>query len=155
MKLFDFLIREATIAELKATDKESVIAEMTQALVKAGIITKEAYKKVLAKILNREKQGSTGIGKGLAVPHIKQTKHVDRMIGVFGRSKSGIDYGAIDGAPCRLFFLILTPKKSDTKHVEALKKVAQLARNSEFCRFMVEAKDEKEILELLEEVDTA
>ena len=103
----------------------------------------------------REKQGTTGIGKGLAVPHIKQTKFVDRMVGVFGRSSTGIEYGAIDGAPCRLFFLILTPHKGDAKHIEALKKVALLARTPDFCRFMIEAKNLKEIIELLEEVGEA
>jgi PTS system nitrogen regulatory IIA component len=155
MKLFDFLRKDATIADLKATDKESVIAELLQSLVDIKAVKKEDYRKLLNKILDREKQGSTGIGKGLAVPHMKQSKHISRMVGVFGRCKHGIDYGAIDGAPCKLFFLILTPQKSDEKHVEALKKVAQLARNPDFCRFMAEAKDLKEIIELLEEMDGA
>jgi mannitol/fructose-specific phosphotransferase system IIA component (Ntr-type) len=153
MKLFDFLIKQATIADMKARDKESAIVELLAALVKARAIKKENYKKVLKQILNREKQGSTGIGKGLAVPHIKQSKYVNRMVGVFGRCSRGIDYDAIDGTPCKLFFLILTPQKSDAKHMDALKKVAQLARSADFCRFMTEAKDLKEIVELLEEVD--
>jgi len=152
MKLFDFLIKEGTIAELKAADKESAIAELLQAMVDAKAVKKADYKKVLKKILEREKQGTTGLGKGLAVPHIKLTKFVKRMVGVFGRSSQGIEYGAIDGAPCKLFFLILTPQDGDAKHVEALKKVAQLARNSDFCRFMAEASTLKEVLELLEEV---
>lgn len=153
MKLFDFLIKRATIADIKARDKESVIAELLQALVKARAIKKENYDKVLKQVLNREKQGSTGIGKGLAVPHVKQTKHVKKMVGVFGRCKEGIKYNAIDGAPCKLFFLILTPQKSDVKHFEALKKVAELARNPDLTRFMTEAKNLKEIIELLQEVD--
>lgn len=155
MRLFDFLIKNATIADLKAGDKESIIAELVQAMVKAKAIKKGDAKKVLNKVLEREKQGTTGIGKGLAVPHVKQTKYVDQMVAVFGRCREGIDYGAVDGAPCRLFFLILTPQKGDKKHVEALKKVAQLARSPDFCRFMIEAKNLKEILDLLEEVDSA
>jgi len=153
MKLLDFLIKGATVAELEATDKESVIAELLQALVKAKAVKKEDYKKVLGKILAREKQGSTGIGNGLAVPHVKQTKFVKRIVGVFGRSGHSIDYGAIDGAPCQLFFLLLTPKTGDAKHIEALQKVAQLARDADFCRFMLEAKNFKEVIELLEEVN--
>lgn len=155
MKLFDFLIKGATVADLKARDKDSVIAELLQSLVKHKAVKKENYKKVLNKILEREKEGSTGIGKGLAVPHLKQTRYVSRMVGVFGRCREGIDYGAIDGAPCRLFFLILTPRESDDRHIRALKKVAQLARNADFCRFMVEVKDVREIVDLLEEVDEA
>lgn len=153
MKLFDFLIRDATIADVKARDKESVIAELLDALVKAGAIRKQDYKKVLRQILAREKQGSTGIGKGLAVPHIKNTKYVDRMVGVFGRCVEGIDFSAIDGAACHVFFLVLTPHEGAREHIEALGKVAQLARSADFCRFMVEARDLKEVLELLEEVD--
>jgi PTS system nitrogen regulatory IIA component len=153
MRLFDFLIAGATIADLKARDKESVIAEMLDSMVKHKAIKKQNHKRILTKILEREKEGSTGIGKGLAIPHLKQTKYVSRMVGVFGRSREGIDYDAIDGAPCRLFFLILTPHESDDHHIKALKKVAQLARNADFCRFMVEARDVKEMVDLLEEVD--
>ncbi len=155
MKLFDFLIKGATVADLKARDKDSVIAELLQSMVKHKAVKKENFKKVLSKILDREKEGSTGIGKGLAVPHLKQTRYVSRMVGVFGRCREGIDYNAIDGAPCRLFFLILTPRESDDRHIRALKKVAQLARNADFCRFMVEARDIGEIVDLLEEVDGA
>lgn len=155
MKVFDFLIKKATIVDIKSIDKESAIKELLQAMVKARAIKKENYNKVLKQILDREKQGSTGIGKGLAVPHVKQTKFVKKMVGVFGRSRKGIEYGAIDGTPCKLFFLILTPEKSDAKHMEALKQVAQLARNPDFVRFMGEAKDLKEIMELLQEVSGA
>jgi len=155
MNLFDFLIKSATVADIKARDKESVIAELLQSLVKHKAIKKENYKRVLNKILEREKEGSTGIGKGLAVPHLKQSKYVDRMVGVFGRCREGVEYDAIDGTPCRLFFLILTPRESNDHHIKALKKVAQLARNADFCRFMVEAKDVKEMVDLLEEVDGA
>ncbi len=153
MKLFDFLIKSATIAELKATDKESVISEMLDTLVKAKVLKKENRKKVLSKIIEREKQGSTGIGKAFAVPHLKNTRYVNRMVGVFGRCSRGIDFGAVDGAPCHLFFLILTPQRGDSKHIEALRKVAELARNPDFCRFMIEVKSRKEVIELLEEVD--
>lgn len=153
MKLFDFLVKNATIAQVKARDKESVIAELLETLVKAKAVKKKDHKRVLKQILEREKQGTTGIGKGLAVPHIKNTKYVGRMVGVFGRCVEGIEFGAIDGAVCRLFFLILTPQESDNKHLEALKKVAGLARDTDFCRFMVEARDLKEVVELLEEVD--
>jgi mannitol/fructose-specific phosphotransferase system IIA component (Ntr-type) len=154
MRFFDFLIKEATIPDLQARDKESVIAELLQAMVKAKAIKKENYKKLLPKIFERETQGSTGIGKGLAVPHVKRTKYVDRMVGVFGRCKHGIDYGAIDAAPCQLFFLLLTPEEANDKHLIAIKKIAKLARNADFCRFMIEARNLKEIVELLEEVDT-
>jgi mannitol/fructose-specific phosphotransferase system IIA component (Ntr-type) len=153
MKLLDFLVKEATVENLTGSDKESVVKEMVSALVKVKVLKESAVKDVVQKILEREKQGSTGIGNWLAVPHLKHTRHVDRIVGVFGRSRAGVDFGAIDGSHCHIFFLLFTPKKEATNHLEALKKVAQLARDADFCRYLRDAKDLKEILELLEEAD--
>jgi mannitol/fructose-specific phosphotransferase system IIA component (Ntr-type) len=153
MRLLDFLVKEATVENLVGLDKESVVKEMVQALVKVGILKQSAAKDVVHKILEREKQGSTGVGNWLAIPHLKQAPCVDRVVGVFGRSRAGIDFGAIDGAQCHLFFLLFTPKKGVTDHLEALRRVAELAKDVDYCRYLRDAKDLKEILELLEEAD--
>jgi mannitol/fructose-specific phosphotransferase system IIA component (Ntr-type) len=153
MRLLDFLVKEATVENLVGSDKESVVKEMVQALVKVRILKQSAAKDVVHKILEREKQGSTGVGNWLAIPHLKQAPYVDRVVGVFGRSRAGIDFGAIDGAACHLFFLLFTPKKGVTDHLEALRRVAELAKDVDYCRYLRDAKDLKEILELLEEAD--
>jgi len=153
MRLLDFLVKEATVENLVGSDKESVVKEMVGALVRVKVLKERVLEDVVQKVLEREKQGSTGVGNWLAIPHLKQAPYVDRVVGVFGRSKAGIDFGAIDGAACHLFFLLFTPKKEAKNHLEALKRVAELAKDVDFCRYLKDAKDLKEIVELLEEAD--
>lgn len=153
MRLLDFLVKEATVENLVGPDKESVVKEMVSALVRVKVLKGSVVEDVVRKILEREKQGSTGVGNWLAIPHLKQAPYVDRVVGVFGRSRAGIDFGAIDGAPCHLFFLLFTPKKEVKNHLEALKRVAGLGKDPDFCRYLRDAKDLKEIIELLEEAD--
>ncbi|MFH1423265.1 MAG: PTS sugar transporter subunit IIA [Planctomycetota bacterium] len=153
MKLLDFLVKGATIENLVSDNKESVVEELVQALAKTEVIKASVQKEIIQKVMEREQQGSTGIGNCLAVPHLKQTVHVEKTVGVFGRSKAGIPFGAIDGVKCHLFFLILNPKKEMTAHLEALRRVAHLSKDIDFCRYLKDAKNLKEILELLEEAD--
>ncbi len=156
MKLSSIILSEAIIEELQSTDKKSVLTEMVACLVEAGRIKKEsAFSSggVVDALLVREELGSTGIGKGVAVPHAKH-ESVEGLVAAFGRSKSGIEFASLDGQPVRLVFLLLSSKDSSGAHLEALARVARLARDGRFCRFLRDAKDRKELSELLAEADT-
>ncbi len=96
MKFADFVSREAVRADLTADDKESVIREMTQALLDAGKIAPSEYEGIIRAILKREELGSTGIGRGVAVPHTKHAS-VDRLTGTVGVSAEGVDFDSLDG----------------------------------------------------------
>ena len=88
MRFADFICREAILAKLDAVDKEGAIREMVQALCKAGKVEKEEYESIVKAILKREELGSTGIGRGVAVPHTKHPS-VDRLVGIGGRQHPG------------------------------------------------------------------
>lgn len=148
-----FLSRETVKLRVDATDKSGVISELVAVLAAAGKIDKKDIDVVTASILKRESLGSTGIGNGLAIPHAKASPHVKGLVGVFGRSERGIDYGAVDGEPCRLFFLMVSPANGVEVHLKILKKLATLARDKTFCRFLGEAKDDEELLALLREAE--
>jgi len=151
--MLSFLTKDAVKLNVDATDKGGVITELVAVLAAAGKIDKKDLEAVTQSIQKRESLGSTGIGNGLAIPHAKASPHVKGLVGAFGRSERGIDYGAVDGEPCKLFFLMVSPSNGVEVHLKILKKLATLARDKTFCRFLVEAKDEEEIVALLREAE--
>lgn len=152
MKFADFITPEAIQSDLKADDKEGVIREMVQALVEAGRIRAADYESIVKAILNREELGSTGIGRGVAVPH---TKHpgVDRLVGSVAISREGVDFDALDGEKVNLFFLLISPQDRPGDHLRALENIARQLRDETFCRFLKQAKSAEDIRQLLEEAD--
>lgn len=99
-----------------------------------------ARDELLAAVRDREAKMSTGIKKGIAIPHGK-TNAVDRVYGVLGVSKSGIDYDALDGEPVHLLFLMLAPQKDSEKHLRLLKRLAELLDNPQFYSELAAQKD--------------
>ena len=152
MKLSDLIDPKAIATELESTTKEDVIKEMVDILVSAKKVDDKDAKKLVAALMAREQLGSTGIGQGLAVPHAKHTS-VENLVAAFGRSKKGIDFDSLDGEPVYLVFLLLSNKEASGQHLEALAYITKLLRDDLFCRFLKEAKDHAELVELLREAD--
>jgi mannitol/fructose-specific phosphotransferase system IIA component (Ntr-type) len=151
--MLSFLSKDLIKLKLDAADKTGAITELVALLAERGKIDKKDQEAVTQAILKRESLGSTGIGHGLAIPHAKASPLVKTLIGAFGRSARGIDYGAVDGAPCTLFFLMISPPGGVDAHLKILKKLASLGRDAHFCRFLQEAKDEEEVMSLLKEAE--
>lgn len=152
MKFADFVSRDAVQANLAADEKEGVIREMAQALLDAGKVAKDEYESIVKAILKREELGSTGIGRGVAVPH---TKHpgVDRLVATVGVSRDGVDFKSLDGEKVHLFFLLISPPDRPGDHLRALENISRQLRDDTFCKFLKQAKSAGEILHLLDEAD--
>ena len=152
MKFADFVSREAVRADLSSDDKESVIRELARALLDAGKVATAEYEGIVKAILKREELGSTGIGRGVAVPHTKHAS-VDRLIGTVGVSVEGVDFDSLDGEKVNLFFLLISPPDRPGDHLRALEIVSRQLRDDTFCKFLKQAKNTEEILQLLDEAD--
>jgi PTS system fructose-specific IIA component/PTS system nitrogen regulatory IIA component len=152
MKFADFISREAIRAELQADDKEGVIREMIQALLEAGKIESSEFESIVKAILKREELGSTGIGRGVAVPHTKHPS-VDRLIGTVAVSREGVDFNSLDGERVQLFFLLISPPDRPGDHLRALENISRQLRDDTFCKFLKKAKSAVEIEQLLDEAD--
>jgi mannitol/fructose-specific phosphotransferase system IIA component (Ntr-type) len=152
MKFADFICREAVLVKLEAIDKEGAVREMVQALCKAGKIEKDQYESIVKAILKREELGSTGIGRGVAVPHTKHAS-VDRLVGSVAVSPQGVDFASLDGEAVHLFFLLISPLDRPGDHLRALENISRQLRDDTFCRFLKQAKKLEDVQLLLDEAD--
>jgi len=152
MKFADFISQEAIRAELEATDKEGVIREIVQALLDAGRVESDEFEGVIKAILKREELGSTGIGRGVAVPHTKHPS-VSKLVGTVAVSQEGIDFQSLDGEPVQLFFLLVSPPDRPGDHLRALENISRQLRDESFCRLLKAAKEPVDIQHLLAEAD--
>ena len=107
MKLSDIIVSDAVIADLNDVTRDEAIKRLMAALVDSGAISARSVKDATAAVLARERQATTGIGKGVALPHAK-IKTVKRAVGAIGRSATGIEFGALDSKPVYVVILLLS-----------------------------------------------
>jgi PTS system nitrogen regulatory IIA component len=149
MRIVDVLNKKAIIPDLKSTDKEGVLKELSLPVADLVHVKQDDLMKVL---IERERLGSTGIGNGIGIPHGKM-KHLDQLALSLGISRHGIDFGSIDGRPTYIFFLLVTPEHSTGMHLKLLAHISRILRNEMFKQKLIKAKDVEELYTIIEEVD--
>lgn len=152
MKLSDFVVSGAIIANLQASDRNGVIRELINALGSAGALMPEDQDAVARAAIQRENQGSTGFGKGVAVPHVKHVK-IPRIMAAIGRSTSGVDFAALDRAPVYSIVLLLSPPDAPDGHLQAMENIFRHLQRDNFRRFLRQAETPEAILDLIHEAD--
>ena len=152
MKFADFIVPAAVRSDLAAADKESAVREMLQALADAGALDAEVLESIVAAILRREELGSTGIGRGVAVPHAKHDS-LRRLAGTVAVSAQGVDFQSLDGEKVHIFFLLVSPSDRPSEHLKALEYIARQVRSDLFCRFLRQAKRPDDLRQTLDEAD--
>ena len=152
MKLSAYFQKQHILADLAAATKRDAIKEMVQVLCDHGGVDPAEANGILRAVMRREDLGTTGIGKGMAVPHAKHAG-VKGVIGALGLSRQGVEFDALDGQPVQLIFLIISAPDAVAAHLEALKKITALLRDQDFCTFFKRAKDLSELIELLDEAE--
>lgn len=152
MKFADFVSTDSICAEITAISKEGVIEELVGALVSSGQIKEDDKDSIVKAIMKREELGSTGIGRGVAVPHTKHPS-VDRLIGTVGISTEGVDFNSLDGEKVELFFLLVSPPDRPGDHLRALENISRQLRDAMFCKFLKQSKTSQDVAQLLEEAD--
>lgn len=146
-KITQFITVESVSLDLKATNKSEAILELTKLLEKSEKI--ENFDKTLEALKDREKLGSTGIGKGVAIPHAK-TEYAKDLIIAFGVSKQGVNFNAVDDEKVNIFFAFASPLKNSQTYLKILARISRLIRNDEFRDKLLNAKTPSEILELID-----
>jgi len=149
MKILDVLQPEAILPDLTSRTKQEVIAELSAPVAHLAKVDPAALVRVL---LERERLGSTGIGGGIGIPHGKLPNLDHLMIG-FGLSRKGVDFESLDGAPTRLFFLLVTPENSTGLHLKLLARISRILKNEPFKERLLQATDRKQIYGIIKEED--
>lgn len=152
MKLKEFIVNEAIVPDLKATDRDGAIRELVESLAQAGGLPEAAVDEIVAALIKREQNGSTGFGKGVAVPHAKHAK-VKKMAGTIGRSVAGIDFAALDHQPVYSIVLLLSPENQPQQHLQAMNIVFSNLQKDMFRRFLRQSTTQQAIGDLLDEAD--
>lgn len=152
MKLLDFLVPDAIVVDLQSHDKEGAIREIVGALQKAGAIAPSDSESVIKAILSREELGSTGIGRGVAVPHTRHPS-VDKLVACVAVSRQGVDFASLDDEPVYVFFLLISPPNQPGPHLRALDNAARYMRDDDFVEALRGVKSQEQVLELIRNMD--
>ena len=152
MKLRDFVCFEATITDLQASDRDGAIAELVSAVDKTGRLGKGKCEEITREVIKREKEASTGLGRGVAVPHVKH-KAVKDVIAVIGQNGAGIDFLALDKQPVYSVILIISPADEPDKHLQAMESVFKHLQQDRFRKFLRQCRTPEQIEDLLNEAD--
>ncbi|MFV0432269.1 MAG: PTS sugar transporter subunit IIA [Alphaproteobacteria bacterium] len=145
MELKDILSADMVFAELPARGKKQVLADITAKLTaKMGLDNTDVFEL----ILEREKLGSTGMGRGIAIPHarIPGLKHI---VGAFAQLDTPIEFGSVDDQPVRLVFMLLAPEKSGAEHLKALSIASRTLRDRKFCKELANKQSHDELYKSL------
>jgi fructose-specific phosphotransferase system IIA component len=152
MKLTKFLPASQINIELQAKNKEEVIEFLVNILVEHGHVPKEKVEEVKTALLEREALTSTGLGHGIALPHVK-TNVVREICIAFGRSAKGVNFDALDGNPVYLFFLILAPTNKIEEYLKTLSSISALLKNDKLRSQLRAAKSVDEIFKIFNQTE--
>jgi len=152
MKLAEFVIEDAIVTDLAADSKEAAIRAMVVSLCKSGKIAADSEDNIVAAIMKREELGSTGIGRGIAVPHTKHPS-VDSLIATIAIAKEGVEFQSLDGEDVYILFLLISPPDRPGDHLRGLEGISRHLKNDDFCSFLRQSKTAADVMELLREAD--
>ena len=152
MKFEDFVCFEAIIPELQAKDRDGVIAELVLALDKIGKLGEGNGQKITKAVIKRENEGSTGMGKGVAVPHVKHPAVKD-VVAAVGQSSIGIDFSSLDKKLVYSLILVLSPVDNPDKHLQVLESIFEHLQQDKFRKFLRQSNSSEQIEDLLREAD--
>ena len=150
MNVMGFLDDRAVSTDVTSQNKEDVIRELVELLVKSGAIKEKDVSRLVQILMKRESLGSTGIGQGVAIPHGK-SDCVTKLVAAFGVSRTGVNFDSLDGEPVHLFFLLVAPEDSAGPHLKALARISRLLKDKHFRDSLRAAREEKTLVKIIRE----
>jgi PTS system fructose-specific IIA component/PTS system nitrogen regulatory IIA component len=153
MKLRGIVAEAAILPRLAATSRDEALAALMGGLVDAGIVRPERREEFLKAVIARERKGSTGVGQGVAIPHVK-TPHAKSISAAIGVSAAGLDFSALDRQPVHIVFLVISPVDRPEEHIDAMHLIVTTLGQAQFRRFLRQASTVQDVVTLLEEADS-
>jgi fructose-specific phosphotransferase system IIA component len=150
LRITDYINEDLIFLELEAKDKDSAIAAIIERMSRTNVFDNASS--FLKEVRGREKLGSTGIGKGVALPHAR-TQHVKNIVVAFARLSTGIDFQSEDKEPVRLIFLLGTPLNCVGEYLKVLATISKIARTDKIRKSLIKAGSVEEVAEILKDED--
>lgn len=151
MDLGDLIAPEGIIPSLKAKTKKQALQELS---AKAAELTGLTAREIFDTLLQRERLGSTGLGRGIAIPHVK-FKSLTEIVCLFARLETPIDFESLDDEPVDLVFLLLAPEHASGDHLKALARISRLLREPDVSEELRSSTDQKSLLAVLTQSATS
>jgi nitrogen PTS system EIIA component len=152
MKLSDLVCPDAILIDLNTNERDEVIRELVNSLGKAGKIAKKNVGAVIDAVITRENEASTGIGKGVAVPHVKSAA-VKKPMAAYGLCREGLDFTSLDKKPVYSVFLLISPETDADAHISAMEVIFKNLQKEDFRSFLRQAQTVEDVSGLLREAD--
>ncbi len=152
MKMRDIVSPGAIVPRLASVERDEVIVELVDALINAGVVDAKHRKAMLDAVLERERKGSTGFGKGVAIPHVK-LPGLKKMSAAIGISERGIDFNALDKQPVYSVFLLVSPANDPEAHLRAMEIIFRNLSQDVFRRFLRQASTVEQVITLMDDAD--
>ncbi len=150
MELVELLKRGTLVLPLNAGDKWEAIRVLTESLVEKGALPQERFDEVHQALVEREKELSTGMEKGVAVPHAG-VDMPGEALGALGLAPQGIPFECLDGEPARIIFLMVTPKAKKLRHLRTLSTIVRVLADEGLRRRLLECTSPEEVIQVLQE----
>lgn len=152
MKLSDIIIGDAIVPSLANKTRDAVIEELVESLAEAGAVSKQKVKEITKAIMTREAQATTGIGKGVALPHAK-LKGIKKPIATIGCSSEGIDFASLDSKPVYSVILLLSSPDNPDEHLQAMETIFKHVQRDIFRKFLRQSETREAVIDLIKEAD--
>ncbi|MBC2850561.1 PTS sugar transporter subunit IIA [Cetobacterium sp. 8H] len=146
VKITDYMSEELVSLDLKAKNKDEALKELSDLIGKSDRI--EVKESIYKALLEREVLGSTGIGKGVAIPHAK-TDAAQGLTIAFGVSRDGVDFKSLDKEKVKIFFVFASPFKDSQVYLKVLARISRLIRDEKFREKLLSCGNSKEILDCI------
>ncbi len=152
MKLSDIVVMDAIRAQLKASSRNEAIKELVDALAEVRAIPKKNSSVIAKALISRELQATTGIGKGIALPHVK-IKGIKKPVAALGGSPDGLDFSSLDSKPVYSVILLLSSPDNPDEHLQVMEMIFRHVQKDLFRKFLHQTKTNEAMIELIHEAD--
>ncbi len=148
MRLGSLTRPDLVFPDLAAADRQQVLRVFAERIAERGLV--RDVETLYQRLAEREDLGSTGIGGGIAIPHCKVDGLKQGMVAV-GRVLGGVEFGAADGQPVRLFFLVISPSQAPAEHLQALAAISRWIKAGGRAQALLEQPGAEEIYAYLQQ----
>lgn len=152
MKLSQLLIRDLVLCPLTAADKWSAIETLARAAVRGGVLPEGQFASVLDALVAREKSMTTGMEKGIAIPHAA-VDGIDDVIAVLGIAPAGVPFDALDDQPARIVVCLIIPRSKKLLHIKTLAEIARLLARAQVRQALLECREADAVLDTVRDLE--